>query len=149
VLTGGLADQDSAEALGASGGNGRRQDYSRKVYPRMSNTYFARGGSTKEELLAGIEHGVYLKRVASGMEDPKNWGLQITCDAGEEIRGGRLTGKLYKTIGMTGYVPDVLTSIDGASSDFDTWPGLCGKGWKEWVTNGTGGPHLRLTCLLG
>ncbi len=149
ILKGGLADADAAMALDAPGGNGRRQDYSRKVYPRMSNTYFHPGESTPEMLIEGVEHGVYLQRVESGMEDPRNWGLQITCHYGEEIRDGRLTGKLYRTLGMTGYVPDVLQSIDGAASDFQTWPGHCGKGWKEWVTNGTGGPHLRMTARLG
>lgn len=149
ILTGGLSDADVQEAVEATGGNGRRQDYSRKVYPRMSNTYFARGESTPEELIAGIDRGIYLKKVESGMEDPKNWGLLITCHVGEEILNGRLTGKLYRTLGMTGYVPDVLMSIDGAASDFETWPGNCGKGWKEWVTNGTGGPHLRMTARIG
>jgi len=149
ILVGGLADADAAAALHASAGNGRRQDYSRKVYPRMSNTYFKPGESSPEELIAGVERGVYLQRVESGMEDPRNWGLQITCHYGQEIRDGQLTGRLYRTLGMTGYVPDVLQSIDGAARDFSMWPGHCGKGWKEWVTNGTGGPHLRMTARLG
>ncbi len=149
VLVGGLADADAAATLHASGGNGRRQDFTRKVYPRMSNTYFQRGQSTPEELIAGVAQGVYLERVESGMEDPRSWGLQITCHYGQEIRDGRLTGKIYHTIGVTGYVPDVLHSIDAAASDFAMWPGHCGKGWKEWVTNGTGGPHLRMTARLG
>ncbi|MGC8488377.1 MAG: TldD/PmbA family protein [Clostridia bacterium] len=149
TLVGGLADADVAAALRASGGNGRRQDYSRKVYPRMSNTFFASGTETPEALIAGVEEGVYLRRVESGMEDPKNWGMQITIHSGEEIRDGRLTGRLYRTMAMTGFVPDVLTSIDGAASDFAMWPGMCGKGHKEWCTNGTGGPHLRMTARLG
>ncbi len=149
ILKGGLSDADAAAALHAVGGNGRRQDYSRKVYPRMSNTYFQPGTSTPEELVAGVERGIYLHRVESGMEDPRNWGLQITCHYGEEIQDGRMTGKFYRTLGMTGYVPEVLHSIDGAADDFDMWPGHCGKGWKEWVTNGTGGPHLRMTARLG
>jgi TldD protein len=75
--------------------------------------------------------------------------MQITCRMGEEIRNGRLTGKLYRTLGMTGYVPDVLASIDGVAGDFAMSPGMCGKGHKEWVANGTGGPHLRMTVRLG
>ena len=149
ILVGGLSDDDVRRALAADGGNGRRQDYSRKVYPRMSNTFFRPGTSTVGDLIAGVEHGVYLRQVESGMEDPKNWGLQITCHTGEEIRDGRLTGRLYRTLAMTGDVPQVLLSIDGAANDFAMSPGLCGKGWKEWVSNGTGGPHLRMTARLG
>lgn len=149
VLVGGLADEDVREALAADAGNGRRQDYSRKVYPRMSNTFFQPGDSTPQSLIAGVERGVYLRQVESGMEDPRNWGMQITCHFGEEIRDGRLTGNLYRTIGITGYVPDVLGSIDGAASDFEHSAGNCGKGSKEWLSNGTGGPHLRMTARLG
>jgi len=149
VLVGGLADADVQAAIGASPGNGRRQDYSRKVYPRMSNTFFEPGNATPEELIAGVERGVYLPQFESGMEDPKSWGLQLTVHHGEEIQDGRLTGRLYRTMAMTGYVPDVLQSIDGASSELNFSPGMCGKGWKEWATNGTGGPHLRFRARLG
>lgn len=149
VLRGGLADAEAAAALSVSGGNGRRQDYSRKVYPRMSNIFFTPGTLSVDALIAGVEEGVYLRQVESGMEDPKNWGLQVTVHSGEEIKNGVLTGRLYRTMAMTGYVPDVLTSIDGAASDFGMWPGMCGKGHKEWCTSGTGGPHLRMTARLG
>lgn len=149
VLVGGLADADVEAASGAPPGNGRRQDYSRKVYPRMSNTFFEPGTSTRDALIAGVERGVYLSQFESGMEDPKSWGLQLTIHHGEEIRDGQLTGRLYRTMAMTGYVPDVLSSIDGASSELAFSPGMCGKGWKEWATNGTGGPHLRFRARLG
>ena len=149
-LVGGLADDEVARLLAsASPGNGRRQDYSRKVYPRMSNTLFAAGGDTLPDLMARVDSGIYLRRVESGMEDPKNWGMQITVHAGEEIKNGRLTGKLYRTMAMTGFVPDVLKSIDGATGEIEMSPGWCGKGWKEWTTNGTGGPHLSMTVRLG
>ncbi len=149
ILRGGLADNEAARALSASGGNGRRQDYSRKVYPRMSNIFFTPGTATVDDLIAGVEEGVYLRQVESGMEDPKNWGLQVTVHSGEEIKNGALTGRLYRTMAMTGFVPDVLSSIDGVAADFVMWPGMCGKGHKEWCTSGTGGPHLRMTARLG
>ena len=45
------------------------------------------------------------------MEDPQGWGIQVTCHYGHEIKNGRITGKMYAPIGITGYVPDVLASV--------------------------------------
>jgi TldD protein len=72
ILQEGLSDADVRAAGQADGGNGRRQNYTRKVYPRMSNTYFEPGTSTPDALIAGVERGVYLRHVESGMEDPRN-----------------------------------------------------------------------------
>lgn len=129
--------------------NGRRQDFTRKVYARMSNTFFAPGALTPEELIAGVERGIYLRSAESGMEDPLGWGVQVTAHYGEEIINGRLTGRLFAPIGITGYVPDLLRSITAVGSDFELTPGVCGKGTKEMVPVSTGGPHMRMRARLG
>jgi TldD protein len=46
-------------------------------------------------LIAGVERGIYLHQLESGMEDPMGWGIQVTAHYGEEIRNGQLTGRLY------------------------------------------------------
>jgi TldD protein len=51
-------------------------------------------------------------------------------------------------VGITGYVPDVLASVDGVASDFIVDPGACGKGFKEFVPISTGGPHIRFRARL-
>ena len=129
--------------------NGRRQDFTRKVYARMSNTFFGRGTVAPADMISGVEHGVYLRAAESGMEDPMGWGIQITARYGEEIVNGETTGRLFAPVGITGYVPDVLQSITAIGSDFDLWPGRCGKGHKEIVPVSTGGPHLRMKARLG
>ncbi len=77
------------------------------------------------------------------------WGVQITAHYGEEIIGGRLTGRLFSPVGVTGYVPDLLQSVTAIGSDFALSAGLCGKGSKEFVPVSTGGPHLRMRARLG
>ena len=129
--------------------NGRRQDFTRKVYARMSNTFFGPGEADPADLIAGVRRGVYLRRAESGMEDPMGWGIQVTAHFGEEIVDGRLTGRLFAPVGISGYVPDLLQSIDGVASDFKLEAGTCGKGHKEWVTVSCGGPHLRMKARLG
>jgi TldD protein len=134
---------------GAHTPNGRRQDFSRKVYARMSNTFFGRGTVPVAELIAGVERGVYLRRAESGMEDPMGWGIQVTAHYGEEIINGRLTGRLFAPVGISGYVPDLLQSISAAGDDFALEAGTCGKGHKEMVVTTIGGPHLRMKARLG
>ncbi|HUY79256.1 MAG TPA: TldD/PmbA family protein [Ktedonobacterales bacterium] len=145
---------DFASATFASGvhtANGRRQDFSRKVYARMSNTFFARdaAGPDAAAMIAGVERGVYLRQAESGMEDPMGWGIQVTAHYGEEIANGALTGRLFAPVGVSGYVPDLLQSVNSVGSDFELFAGNCGKGHKEFVTVSCGGPHLRMKARLG
>ncbi len=59
VFRRGITDRYSATALKIPrSANGRRQDYSRKAYARMSNTFFAPGTSTLDEMLAQVDQGI-------------------------------------------------------------------------------------------
>lgn len=146
----GITDLYSATALNLPrSANGRRQDYSRKTYARMSNTYFDAGTSTLDEMLAQVDHGVYLDKWSSGMEDPQGWGIQVTCHYGHEIKGGRITDRVFAPIGISGYVPDVMQSISAVSKELGLDAGNCGKGHKETVPVSSGGPHLLLKARLG
>ena len=146
----GITDRYSAEALKIPrSANGRRQDFSRKTYARMSNTYFSAGTSTLEDMIAQVDHGIYLDKWSSGMEDPQGWGIQVTCHYGHEIKGGKITSRMFAPIGITGYVPEVLQSITAVSDTLDMDGGTCGKGHKESVPVASGGPHLLLTARLG
>src|SRR5512138_122354 len=146
----GITDLYSATALQIPrSANGRRQDYSRKAYARMSNTYFGPGTSSLEDMLAQVDHGIYLDKWYSGMEDPQGWGIQVTCHYGHEIRGGKITNRVFAPIGVSGYVPDVLQSITSVGKEWRLEAGNCGKGHKEVVPVAPGGPHLLLKARLG
>jgi TldD protein len=133
--------------------NGRLESYDHPIYARMTNTYFlapAQGGMTKDELIADTGEGMLIEQLTSGMEDPLGWGVQLQALRGREISGGRLTGKLYYQVGMTGYVPDVLASVDGLGAELEVKSGgTCGKGHKESVRTSTGGPFVRCRMKLG
>ena len=150
VLVRPISDFSSATFTpGIHTANGRRQDYTRKVYARMSNTFFAPGTDDAAAMIAGIEQGIYLRMAESGMEDPAGWGIQVTAHYGEEIRDGALTGRLFAPVAITGYVPDLLQSISAIGNDFELSPGTCGKGHKEMAPVSSGGPHLRMKARLG
>lgn len=146
----GLTDLYSATRLGIPRtANGRRESVDRKAYARMSNTFFGRGDTPLADLIGGLERGVYLRRMSSGMEDPKGWGVQVEANVGEEVVNGRRTGRLFSPVGITGFVPDLLGSVSAVGDDLALDGGNCGKGWKEWVPVSSGGPHLRLKARLG
>jgi TldD protein len=139
----------AGDGAGAHTANGRRQDYTRKAYARMSNTFFGSGSVSPAAMIAGVERGVYLRRALSGMEDPMGWGIQVSALYGEEIVNGALTGRLFSPVGVSGYVPDLLRGISAIGSDMSLEAGRCGKGHKEYVDVTVGGPHLRMKARLG
>lgn len=151
ILLGGISDSLSALALGIPlTGNGRRQAFSHKAYARMTNTYFAPGASSLEEMIGSVKNGWFLSRLNAGMEDPRNWGIQLICMVGREIVDGKFTGRVASPVICSGYVPDVLKAIDMVSSDFAlAGSGACGKGHKEYVKVSSGGPYVKTRMRLG
>jgi TldD protein len=146
----GITDQYSAHLLDIERSpNGRRQDFTRKVYPRMTNTFFGSGTTPVKDLIGQVEEGIYIPKFSSGMEDPKGWGIQVTGHYGFEIKGGKVTERMYSPVGITGYVPEVLSSITAVGDDFELACGYCGKGSKETVPVTSGGPHLLMKARLG
>ena len=151
ILVSGISDLLSARELGIPAtGNGRRWSFERKAYARMTNTFFAPGTSTKEDLIRRVSYGWLLDRSNSGMEDPKNWGIQLVALIGREIKDGKFTGRIASPVVCTGYVPDVLNAVDGVSETVELkGNGYCGKGHKEFVKVSSGGPWVRTKMRLG
>ena len=151
ILRAGICDALSALRLGVKPtGNGKRENFSHKVYTRMTNTMFDSGTDTLEEMITSIDKGYLLEGMQSGMEDPKHWGIQCILDRGYEIIDGKLTGKVVSPLVMTGYVPDLLGSVSMVSGDREVFgAGACGKGHKEWVKVADGGPYLKAKVRLG
>ncbi len=151
VLRTGICDGLSAVRLGIEPtGNGRRESYERKAYTRMTNTYFEKGRSTLDKMIASVKYGFLLENPSSGMEDPKNWGIQCMVNIAREIKDGKLTGRIFSPIVLTGYVPDLLKSVSMMGNrEVLSGSGFCGKGYKEWVKVSDGGPYMKARIRLG
>ncbi len=146
ILKNGISDLLSALQLGTNPtGNGRRESYERKVYARMTNTFFEAGSDNLDEMIKSIEKGYMLEGYFSGMEDPKNWGIQCVIAKGREIINGKFTGKIISPVTLTGYVPDLLKSISMVAENPVKYggTGYCGKGHKEFVKTSTGGSYIK------
>ena len=151
ILKRGISDSQTAMHLHTEPtGNGRRESFERKAYSRMTNTFFEAGTDKVEDMIASIEYGFLLENTSSGMEDPKNWGIQCMVSCAREIKDGKLTGKICAPVVLTGYVPDLLKSISMVSDTVElSGLGFCGKGYKEWVKVSDGGPYIKARIRLG
>jgi TldD protein len=151
ILKNGINDVLTAMRLNVlPTGNGKRESFERKAYTRMTNTYFAPGNDKLEDMIKSIKHGYFLVGSLSGMEDPKNWGIQCIASYGIEIINGKLTSNWIAPVLITGYVPDLLKSITMVSDDLEMFgSGYCGKGYKEFVKVSDGGPYLKARVRLG
>jgi len=146
ILESGISDLLSALQLGTvPTGNGRRESFERKAYARMTNTFFESGEETLEDMIKATKHGYLLEGYFSGMEDPKNWGIQCVIAKGREIVDGEFTGNVISPVTLTGYVPDLLKSITMvAKNPIElSGGGYCGKGHKELVKTSTGGTFIK------
>lgn len=151
ILKQGISDLQTAVCLKKMPtGNGRRESYERKIYSRMSNTYFEPGTDRLEEMIASMSYGFLLEDAESGMEDPKNWGIQMIVNVAREIKDGKLTGNIFSPCVISGSVPDVLQSVTQMSEKIEmSGYGLCGKGYKEYIKVSEGGPYMKCRMHLG
>lgn len=153
ILKRGICDMLSGLTLGVQPtGNGKRESFERKAYTRMTNTFFSTKNATFDEMIKSVKCGYLLDGFFSGMEDPKNWGIQCAIEKGYEIKDGRFTGKIVGPIFLTGYVPELLSSISMISGKEDFklgGSGFCGKGYKEYVRTSAGGGYIKAVGRLG
>jgi TldD protein len=144
ILKGFLHDRLTASALKSEPtGSSRVESFLTRHNVRMSNTYFAPGDLTLEELLEPIKHGVMLIHASFGMEDPLGGGIQCTTSKGYMIENGKTTAPLSE-VALSGNVLDLLKNIDGVGKRFEISSATCGKGSEDYVPVGSGGGHLRI-----
>ena len=111
-------------------GSMRADGWSRMPLVRMTNLHLEPGDATLEELIAGVERGVYLETNKSWSIDDKRLNFQFGTQVAWEIAGGKL-GRMLRDATYTGITPQFWGSMD-AVGNRDSWRlhGLtnCGKG---------------------
>jgi TldD protein len=131
VLRGFLTSRETAARIGAGRGGSMRADgWSRMPLVRMTNLHLEPGEGSLDELLDGIDHGVYFETNKSWSIDDKRLNFQFGTQAAWQIENGRLGGMLRDAT-YTGVTPVFWGSLDAVGGP-ETWQlfGLtnCGKG---------------------
>ncbi|MGA1561502.1 MAG: metallopeptidase TldD-related protein, partial [Gammaproteobacteria bacterium] len=145
VLKGYMQDRMNARLMGmARTGNGRRESYAHLPMPRMTNTYMLAGESDPEEMLQGIERGLYAVNFGGGQVDITSGKFVFSANEAYWVENGKIQ---YPVKGATliGNGPDVLTRVDAVGNDLKLDPGIgtCGKEGQS-VPVGVGQPSLRV-----
>jgi TldD protein len=129
----------------ASTGNGRRESFRHLPVPRMTNTFFAPGEATPEELIAGVDGGLYAVSFGGGQVEPATGDFVFGVSEGYLIEGGRVTAPVRGAT-LVGNGLEALRAIDGIAGDLEIGTGYCGKAGQR-VPAGVGQPHVRIGAL--
>ena len=128
-----------------STGNGRRESFRHLPVPRMTNTFFAPGQATPEDLIGGVERGLYAVSFGGGQVEPATGDFVFGVSEGYLIEAGRVTAPVRGAT-LVGNGVEALRAIDGIAADLEIATGYCGKGGQS-VPAGVGQPHVRIREL--
>jgi TldD protein len=149
VLRGFLTSRETAARLGnGAGGSMRADGWSRMPLVRMTNLHLEPGKGTLDDLIAGVEDGIYLETNKSWSIDDKRLNFQFGTQIAWEIKDGRL-GRMLRDATYTGQTPVFWGSLDAVAGPGE-WRlyGLtnCGKGQPgqhAHVSHGTAPARFR------
>jgi TldD protein len=128
-----------------STGNGRRESFRYLPVPRMTNTFFAPGDATPDDLIGGVERGLYAVSFGGGQVEPATGDFVFGVSEGYLIENGEVTAPVRGAT-LVGNGLDALRAIDGIADDLDIATGYCGKAGQT-VPAGVGQPHVRIREL--
>jgi TldD protein len=128
-----------------STGNGRRESFRHVPVPRMTNTFFAPGDATRDELIGEVQRGLYAVSFGGGQVEPATGDFVFGVSEGYLIEGGRVTAPVRGAT-LVGNGLHALRAIDGIASDLEIATGYCGKAGQS-VPAGVGQPHVRIREL--
>src|SRR5204863_8259471 len=128
-----------------STGNGRRESFRHLPVPRMTNTYFAPGEQTKDDLIAGVDRGLYAVSFGGGQVEPATGDFVFGVSEAYLIEGGKVSAPVRGAT-LTGNGIEALAAIDGIADDLVIATGFCGKAGQR-VAAGVGQPHVRIRAL--
>ena len=135
------ARRDTTESTG----NGRRESFRHLPVPRMTNTFFAPGDASPDDLIGGVERGLYAVSFGGGQVEPATGDFVFGVSEGYLIENGAVTAPVRGAT-LVGNGIEALASIDGIADDLEIATGYCGKGGQS-VPAGVGQPHVRLREL--
>ncbi len=131
VLLRGLGGLDSQKRAGVPGvASTRASSWNRPPIDRMANINIEAGESTFEDIIGGVERGIFMSTNASWSIDDYRRKFQFGCEYARLIENGKLT-KILKNPNYRGVTSTFWHNLKkvGDSSTFKIWGASnCGKG---------------------
>lgn len=107
-------------------GSARRENYKYPPTSRMRNTFIDKGNSSFDELISGIEYGLYAKKMGGGSVDPATTDYNFAVSEGYLIENGKITEPVRGAT-LIGRGDETLMNIEAVSSNLELADGLCGS----------------------
>ena len=147
VLVDYLYDRVTAMRDGkTSNGHGRRESFSYRPIPRMSNLYIAPGQDDPRAILRGLKKGLFVTRMGGGQVNTATGEFVFEVDEGFWVEDGKLA-HMVRDANLLGIGPEILKSIDKVGWDIGWGIGTCGKD-GQGVPVGDGQPTIRIPKIL-
>ncbi|MBE0608864.1 MAG: metalloprotease TldD [Dehalococcoidia bacterium] len=148
TLRGYLHDEVSARHFGVSpSGSGRRQTFKDYIMPRMTNTFMLPGQDTAEDIIRGVDRGIYAVSYSGGQVNISNGDFVFSVTEAYMIEDGKLTAPL-RNVMLIGNGPDALSKVTRVGNDYQLSDGrwTCGKDGQS-VPVGVGMPTVLVSGI--
>jgi TldD protein len=126
-------------------GNARALSAAYPPIVRMTNTGIESSDQTFEQMLDGIEEGVYAIRMLGGQTNGELF--TFAAAEGYMIRNGELAEPV-SDVTLSGNVFQTLKDIEAIGNDSVYRNGGCGKGGQSPLPVSVGGPHVRIKDVV-
>ncbi|HOJ88301.1 MAG TPA: TldD/PmbA family protein [Pseudothermotoga sp.] len=124
LFVGYLMNRQTAAELGLrSNGAARADSWSHLPIIRMTNINLLPGNFTLDELISGIDYGFLLDTNKSWSIDDLRLNFQFATEVAYEIKGGKLTGRIFKNPVYFDITPKFWNKCDGVANE---------KFWRVW-----------------
>jgi TldD protein len=150
VLTSHMQSRETATEFGAKPNGGMRA-LSYQFFPlvRMSNTFIKPGNHSFQEIVEGIDRGIYIVGSKVPAIDNRRYNWQISGQWAYMIEKGEVT-HLLRDPTLMGVSPEFFKSISAVGKDLKIRPRPgCAKGDPvQSIFVGNGGPHIRAVAQV-
>ncbi|MDX9872549.1 MAG: TldD/PmbA family protein [Clostridia bacterium] len=127
VLKDFMYDYQCAKKEGRSStGNGRRESYHSRPFPRMRNTYIASGKTDPEKIIKEVKAGLLVTAMGGGQVNTTNGDYVFDVAEGYLIKDGAIAAPVRGAT-LTGNGPGTLRMIELVGNDLGYTIGVCGK----------------------
>ena len=148
ILVSHLHNRQTAHQLGEPPtGNGRAISYRFPPVVRMTNTYVEPRGSNLDDMLDGMEQGLYVCGSRGGMTELESF--TFSSQYAYLVEHGRKT-KMVRDATLSGNVFETLMNIAAIGDDLTLFGGIggCGKSGQSPLPVGLGAPHLKIKNVV-
>lgn len=147
ILTGYLVDDFNGRRMGEPGnGASRRQSYKYEPTSRMSNTYIAKGKSTRDEIIKNTKLALYAVHFNGGSVDPSTGDFNFGCSEAYIIKDGKILCPVRGAT-LVGNAKEILKHIDMVGDDVAFGQGMCGSSSGSIEVN-VGQPTIRIDEIV-